>query len=157
MGERELILLTAALVFFSSISLSVNRFFLDSSEMLLRNEFDYEAISLAQRFLEEAKTRRFDLYEPPHSFTSPYSLGWAYYESYPNFNDVDDFHNLVLDITTPRAVYRVSIQAHYVPEWNIDKIVYYCTNYKKVIITVTNPNLTQPIRLAHVYSYIDNT
>ncbi len=157
MGEREMILLVAALVFFSSISLSVNRFFIDSGEMMVRNEFDYEAISIAQRFIEEDKTRRFDLYEPPASFTSPWSLGQAYYESYPNFNDVDDLHNLTLSITTPRAVYQVSMEVYYVTSANINTKVYYTTRFKKLVVSVSNPYQTRTIRLAHVYSYIDNT
>lgn len=158
MGERELILVIAASIFFSTISLSVNKFFIENSEIMWRNEYDYVGISLAQKIIEEAKTRRFDLYEPPSDFTSPTSLGRNPYENYPNFNDVDDFNYFYyspLNLNVSDTVYQIKVQVYYVSEANINVKVTSRTFYKKLTVWITCPHMSGPVTLSHVYSYID--
>ena len=156
MGERELLLVMAAMMFFSTTNLSVNRFILYNNEAIMENEIEYYAISMAQRIIEEAKTRKFDLFAPPQDFTAPWSLGPANYESYPLVNDVDDYHRFDRTINTPQGPYRVQVQVYYVEETNIDHIVSHRTNYKKMTVTVTSDYLSHPIVLNHVFSYISN-
>ena len=120
----------------------------------MENEIEYYAISMAQRIIEEAKTRKFDLFAPPQDFTAPWSLGPANYESYPLVNDVDDYHRFDRTINTPQGPYRVQVQVYYVEETNIDHIVSHRTNYKKMTVTVTSDYLSHPIVLNHVFSYI---
>ncbi|MBD3378072.1 hypothetical protein GF406_23785 [candidate division KSB1 bacterium] len=163
MGERELILALAATIFFSTISLSVNRYFLETNELMWKNEYDYYAVGLGQRIIEEAKTRRFDLNSPPlYNFESPYGMNCANGENYPNFNDVDDYghyghnDNLHLIFNTPLGEFRLRIYVHYVDKNNIDTPVYYRTYHKRMVVVVKNENLSAPIILKHVFSYIEN-
>lgn len=168
MGEREMILVLAALLFFSMTSLTVNRFCLQNDETMLQSEFQYYAISLAQSIIEEAKTRYFDVAvetEPPPSLSQlpnlfTYPLGPRWNESYPNFSDVDDYHGLNLNITnntnpSARANYTVRVQVGYVNESNIDQVVTYKTFYKKMTVIVTSAYLPAPVVLSHVFSYYE--
>ena len=162
MGEREMLLVLAAMLFFSMTSLSVNNFCLHNNETMMKSEFDYYAISLAQGILEEAKTRFFDvavegtpppLSNLPDAFTYP--LGPRYNEYYPNYTDVDDYHGLNLDVTTPRVNYNVRVQVGYVRESDINTVVSYRTFYKKMTVAVTSPFISAPVVLSHVFSYYD--
>lgn len=160
MGEREMFLVLGAMFFFSMTTLSMNRFCLNNSEVMMKSEFDYYAISLAQRIIEEAKTRLFDSVlesgtptNLPGDFTYP--LGHRWNEHYPNFTDVDDYNNLTLNVNTPRVNYTVSVQVGYVEESNPDVIVTHKTFFKKMTVTVTSDYISSPISLSHVFAYYE--
>lgn len=168
MGEREMILVLAALLFFSMTSLSVNRFCLQNDETMLQSELEYYAISLAQGLIEEAKTRYFDvavetdpppaLSQLPNLFTYPGGPRWN--ESYPNYSDVDDYHGLTLNITnannpSAKVNYTVRVQVGYVNEANIDQIVNYRTFYKKMTVIVTSTYLPTTVVMSHVFAYYE--
>ena len=169
MGEREMFLVIGAIIFFTITSLSVNQFCVNHSEVMMQSEFDYYAISLAQRVIEEAKTRAFDSAvafgtstNPPYDFTGPGSLGHLNNESFNweeenklPFNDIDDYNNINDDVSTPRGDYHVSATVYYVEESNPDVKVYHRTFYKKMIVTVTSDYISNPITLSHVYCYYD--
>ena len=162
MGEREMFLIMGAMLFFTMTSLSVNRFCLDNNEVMMRSEFNYFAISLAQGIIEEAKTREFDsaivfgtAHTLPDDFTYP--PGPRYDEHYPNFNDVDDYTGLNLDITAningPKVNYHVQVQVRYVEEWDLNTLIGPKKFHKKMIVTVTSDFISAPVVLSHVFSY----
>jgi len=160
MGQREMFLVLGAMFFFTMNSLSVNRFCLHNSEIMMQSEFDYYAISLAQRIIEEGKTRLFDSVletgtpaNPPDDFTYP--LGPRNDEHYPNFTDVDDYNGLTLNVNTPRGDYVVSVQVGYVKDGHPDDIVTEKTYYKKITVTVSSDYISDDVVLEHVYSYYD--
>ncbi|MBN1350191.1 hypothetical protein JXJ21_12325 [candidate division KSB1 bacterium] len=157
MGMREMILVLGAIYFFSMTSLSINRFCVSNTETLIQNEFEYQAVSIAQRLIEEVKTRQFDadLSFPPSSFDSPYSMGHSNIESYPNFNDVDDYNNLNVNINTALGAFNVTVQVCYVAENDPDTRVYVKTFYKRMTVTVNNNYMSHPITLKHVFAYYE--
>ena len=148
----------AAILFLSTTSLSINRYFIENNEITWRNEYDYVAVALGQKMIEEAKTRKFDLYEYPN-FTRP-PLTKASSEVYPYYNDVDDYNYHKnyhpLYITTDLGVFQININVFYVNESNLEMPVSYLTLYKHFDVTVYNENMTAPIHLKHIFSYIDN-
>lgn len=160
MGEREMMLVLAALFFFSMTSLSVNRFCISNNEVMMKSEFDYYAISLAQSIIEEAKTRHFDVAvesgpatNPPNDFTYP--GGPRYDEHYPNFSDVDDYNGLTKTINTSRVNYTINVTVGYVQETNLNTIVSFKTFHKKMTVTVSSPYITSNVVLSHVFSYYE--
>ena len=162
MGHREMILTLAAVFFFSMTSLSMNRIWLQNNDIMMKSEFDYYAISLAQRIIEETKTRAFDsnvesgpAANPPDDFVSPHSLGPRWDEVYPNFSDVDDYNNLYLTINTPRANYLVFAFVRYIDENNLDRIVEYRTFFKKLFVVVLSDYISTPVILSHVFAYYE--
>lgn len=166
MGEREMFLVLGAMFFFTMTSLSVNRFCLDNNEVMMRSEFDYYAVSLAQGIIEEAKTRYFDvavegtpppLSSLPGAFTYPCGPRWD--EHYPNFTDVDDYNGLNLTVTAnvngPKVNYTVDVVVGYVTETNLNTFVSYKTFYKKMIVRVTSTYISAPVVISHVFSYYE--
>ncbi len=162
MGHREMIFLLGALVLFGALMLSLNRYAMDQNDVLFEQELEFYAISLAQSFIEEAKTKAFDLnvinaspQQLPSGFTSP-PLAPAVGETYPNFNDVDDFNNFTFQDSTSRAVFDVNISVGYVESNDLETIVNYPTFYKKMAVTVTSPYMDGPVQLNYVFGYILN-
>lgn len=158
MGEREMILTLGAVFFFAMSSLSANRFLVDNSEVMWRSELEYNAISVAQSIIEEAKTRAFDVStetgtpaNPPSDFTYP--LGPRYDEHYPNFTDMDDYHGLSTTISTPYGNFLVQATVFYVLDTNPDQRVFYKTFYKKLTVTVSSDYIQNNIVMSHVFGY----
>jgi hypothetical protein len=169
MGEREMILLMGAVFFFTMTTMSINRFCLNNSEVIMESEFNYYAISLAQGMIEEAKTRAFDanvedksnlpsLSKLPGAFTGVKELGPDPGEYYPNYSDVDDYDGLNLDITAningPKVNYNVQVQVGYVEEYDLNKVIGPKKFHKKMIVTVTSSYMSAPVILSHIFSYV---
>ncbi|MBD3288373.1 hypothetical protein GF337_06175 [candidate division KSB1 bacterium] len=158
MGEREMFLVLASLFFFSMTSLSVNRFCLNNSEILMQSEHEKYAISLAQSIIEDAKTRAFDVAteagpssNPPSDFTYPASARNDEY--YPNYSDVDDFTDIDIQVNNGKATYNVTAYVGYVEDTNPAQFVSHRTYYKKMVVTVSSDVLPRDIALSQVYSY----
>lgn len=169
MGEREMFLVLAAMLFFSMTSLSVNNFCINNNETMMRSEFDYLGTSLAQQMIEQIKTRHFDanLSDPPNSFEPPYKLTSAPSDHYVNqanstdYNDVDDFDDFDKDLPIEirssghKMYFNVKINVYYVDESNPDVYVNYRTFYKKVTVTISNDYMTHDVVLSHIFSYFE--
>ena len=162
MGHREMILLLGALVLFGLLMLSLNQYAMDQNDVIFEQELEFYAISLAQSFIEEAKTRAFDTTvinaspQLPSGFTSFGGLGPDGGETYPNFNDVDDFNNFTFQDSTGRAVFDVDIDVGYVESADPETGVNYETFYKNMTVTVDSPYMDWPVQLNYVFGYIQN-
>ena len=163
MGHRELLLVLGALILFGVTMLSTNRYVVDQNESIIQREYEFYAISLAQSFIEEGKTKEFDVEiinaspPVPSGFTGNGQLGPGAGESYPNFDDVDDYNGLSLTDSTSRGNFDVTIEVGYVKETTPEIIeVSQKTFYKKMIVTIANPYLIQPVQLDYIFSYFGN-
>ncbi|MCW9095514.1 MAG: hypothetical protein OQJ74_06710, partial [Ignavibacteriaceae bacterium] len=108
---------------------------------------------------EEIKMKAFDVATikfpttDPSVLTSPFSLGPASNEHYPNFNDIDDFNNYCDTITAPHAEnYIVSCNVYYVSEYNPDYKVMTQTFYKRADVTVSSPYMKNTILLSFIFT-----
>ena len=169
MGEREIFLVLGAMLFFTMTSLSVNNFCLHNNETMMKSEFDYLGISLAQQMIEQIKTRIFDanLSDPPNNFEPPWKLTSAPSDPYGNqanstdYNEMDDFDDFDKDLPIEirsngqQMYFNVKINVYYVDDSNPDVYVNYRTFYKKVTVTISNDYMTHDVVLCHVYSYYD--
>lgn len=159
MGHRELLLVLGAIMLFGVTMLSTNRYVVDQNESIIQREYEFYSISLAQSFIEEGKTKIFDVngaVSDPSELTQWNQLGPAVGETYPNFNDVDDYNNLSLTDSTSRGEFDVSISVFYVDENDPETPFNDETWYKRMNVTIDNPYLTQPIVLGYVFGYIQN-
>lgn len=148
-----------ALLLISLISLRFNSAVLENSTIETENKVYLTGFSLANDLIEEIKMKAFDVATmkfpttDPSVLTSPYSLGPASYEEYPNFNDIDDFNNYSRTITAPHAEnYVVRCQVYYVSEFNPDYKVMTQTFYKRVDVTVTSPYMKNNILLSFIFT-----
>jgi len=148
-----------ALLLISLISLRFNSAVLENSTIETENKVYLTAFSLANDLIEEIKMKAFDAATvkfpttDPSVLTSPYSLGHADYEVYPNFNDIDDFNDYSRTIDAPHAEnYSVRCNVYYVSEYNPDYKVMTQTFYKRVDVTVLNPYMKNNILLSFIFT-----
>lgn len=173
MGDSEFLYVVLAILFFSGLNSSINKFLMLNREDILAKEFEYRAVAVAQEIIESAKTRNFDanLTEPldgfdpdtpPTTFENPYSMTHGN-ETWPNFNDIDDFCGgysnngyvpFETTIETPRGNYDVSMIVYYVSPSNLEEPSYTRQYSKKLVVTVSNEHLARDITLEHVFSFI---
>jgi hypothetical protein len=162
MGNVQSLLAFGAMVVLSLSSLNFNEAVLTNSTTELENKVVLTAFSLADDMIEEMKVRAFDAATVnfpttnPASLTSPYSLGKGWWETYPNFNDIDDydwFYDNPQNVSAPHSEnYKVQCRVRYVAENNPDQIVYTQTFYKKATVTVSSPYMKKPISLSFIFT-----
>lgn len=160
MGYRELMLVVFSSVLFSLLILNLNATSQSSSQALLESEINQIAVSVAQRFIEEAKSKKFDANsdtllpeDMPDGFTGWNVLGHGSWESYPNFNDIDDYNNFDQTLTIQSIDFRVKISVVYVSDSDPETPVSTETFFKKMTVVVSSSYLPNTVTLKHVFSY----
>jgi hypothetical protein len=159
MSSTHSFLSLGALLLFSLISLRFNSAVLENSKIETENKVYLTAFSLADDLIEEIKKKAFDVatVDFPTTdrtiLTPSYSLGPAYNERYPYFNDIDDFNNYSRTISAPHAEnYNVRSSVYYVSESNQDYKVLNQTFCKRVDVTVTSPYMNKAIVLSFIFT-----
>ena len=161
MHSGQQILTIAAIVLLSLVTLTVFRIAISNQQTMFESDLVSRAIHSGQILIEDAKTKYFDVANiefPINSvdeLTSPFALGPRYDESYPYFNDVDDYKNLDLSVNDNEQTFLVQADVYYVDKNNSNypNKVYYKTYQKCINVTVSNSGLPQPIVLKHVFTY----
>jgi hypothetical protein len=160
MGYRELFLVLISIVLFSLLMTQINTNTVEGREALQEVEISHTAAAIAQQFIEEAKSKKFDaqvgMIAPsamPAEFTPWNGLGHGWWESYPNFNDVDDYHNFNQTVSVQGINFTVSIAVKYVQDNNPEQEVSTNTFFKKMTVTVSSAWLPHSVTLKHVFSY----
>ncbi len=160
MGHRELLLTVGAMVVFSLTTLSVNRLSSRNSEAIYDQQSEFLAVSYAQRFIEEAKLRAFDeaAIDGPvtdtKDFSSGLSLGHGAGETYPRFDDVDDFNGLTrTDTVGGEFAMTATVSVSYVDESALTTPVTDKKFYKRMTVVVTTPALQHSVQAEYVFAY----
>ncbi|MCX6640051.1 MAG: hypothetical protein NTW14_06160 [bacterium] len=164
----QMLLVLGSLILFSILLPSVNSSLLYNDRTLVSTHAELAAMSIAQKIINEANRKVFDeicLTSRPTSatlMTTPAHLGPDTGESYPNFDDVDDFKNLSIADSLTMASVRFSISATvtYVDPGNPTVDVAYQTYIKRLRVSVTGPYLVNPasntpvqITMEQLYAY----
>lgn len=172
MGYRELFLVMLSVVLLTLLITQINSNNVEGREALQDLTMFQAAASLAQQFIEEAKSKKFDatagVLDPadmPSGFTNWNGLGHNITESYPRFDDIDDYHGLVQTIYVNGAIdsltgtsgipFDVNVQVHYVSDANPDSAVSEETYLKRMTVTVSSSWLPTgtSVTMKHVFSY----
>ncbi len=160
MGGVQMMLVLAALTLLSILVLSLNRAKLFSDEQLSQAEYMMEATAVGQTLINDIHTKEFDAATATDpnadvsAFTAPRSLGHGWWESYPNFNDVDDYNRLRTTISTPRAgSFTLACRVHYVDPAQPNTPLGVRTRTKRITVSVTSPFLNDPVTLVSYKSY----
>ena len=166
MNTGQSFLSLGAMALVSLIVLQVNTGFVATSSNLLDNKLSILAISLASSIIEEASGKSFDAttvadaISNTSDFTSANSLGKGSTESYPNFNDFDDFNNLqITNSSMTSGEFDISSEVCYVNPSNPDVAASVQTWHKKITVFVTSKSLLNPegnqdtIKMSSVFSY----
>ena len=162
MGRSELLLVLGALVIFGRFSLIVNNSLLESSTRVLQSEFEITAVSLLQEIIYEAGLQAFDEASVntipasvPADFTAAVSLGSETGETYPNFNDIDDYNGISITGTTIAGMdYTITTDVGYVTPDNLVNYSSTRTTMKRLDLTLSSVYLTNEINLSYVFAFI---
>lgn len=159
MNTTNSFLTIGALLLFSLVSLNFNSTVLSNTTVEVENKVYLTAFSLADDLIEEIKQKAFDAATvdfpttDPTTLTAAYDLGHGWWETYPDFNDIDDFNNFVQTVSAPHAEnYQITCDVNYVDGDNPDEIVWTQTFCKKVTVTVSSPYLRSPIKLSQIFT-----
>ena len=161
MNLGETLLVLGALMIFSLATLYLNGSKLDNDTELMETEFKTTAIGIAQSFLEEAQSLPFDEVvndttfsgSLPNGFTNVMSLGAEMGESYPAFDDVDDFNGYSANIITPRADYDVDINVSYADSATVSPDYANKSFLKVMTIKIESDFFTDSLKLDYLYCY----
>lgn len=159
MGNIQSLLSLGAMMILGLSSVNFNETVLSNSTTELENKVALTAFSLADDMIEEIKVRAFDAATVdfpttnPANLTAAGSLGPGWWESYPNFNDIDDFNGYQRSVSAPHAEnYTVKCSVKYMDQDDPNKVVYTQTFYKKVTVTVTSPFMKKAINLSFIFT-----
>ena len=157
MNTGQMLITTAALMLLSLVVLRVNNGFLSTNTVMMESKFGVLAVSLATSMIEEANGKAFDHNTDSNSVSSTSqlsSIGPESGEVYPNFNDFDDFDNLVkIDSTLPSAVFKISCDVNYGTGSNPEVSSGSKTWHKKITVFVTSESMTDTVKMSTIYSY----
>ena len=147
MHTGETILVIGGMVLLTLFALSLNSSITHNHVVLYQSEQILDAFAVAQKFIEQAEALRFDEDKSatiPSSFTYAGSLGPDSGEQYPSFDDVDDFDGFTQSDTLSGNIhYTVSVSVDYVTLGNPDTPTSSRTYFKKMLVTVSSPALTE--------------
>lgn len=152
MNTGQMILVLGALVLFSALLPSLNGSVIYNDRTMIATNAELTAISLAQKIIGEAGTKAFDEYcvtsrpSSPNQLTNVASLGAEGGETYPNFDDVDDYNNAtIVDTTTmPSVRFNITGTVTYVDPNSPNNDSSGKTFLKRLRVTVTSPYLVNP-------------
>jgi hypothetical protein len=165
----DVLYVIAAVLVFGLFANTINRSMVNTTEMTVESEIEYNGISMAQGIIEEARVRVFDKsinYSPerlrdprtptnmvPSGFTTADSLGKDPGEIYPNFNDFDDYKGLNIARQTGYGTYTITATVFYVLTESSTAISTAKTQHKRLQVTVNHPDMRGPITLSYVKTY----
>lgn len=159
MSNSHSIISIGALTLLALVNLRFNSSLLENQTIEVENKIYLTAFSLADDLIEEIKQKAFDAVTVDFPTTdrtdlTPYNnFGPASSETYPNYNDIDDYQGYTRTVSLPHAEnYLVSCEVWYVNEDNPDQISSAQTFYKKVKVTVTSPYLKKPVSLSFIFT-----
>lgn len=160
MNTGQMLLTIGAMILLSTLILRVNNNFAGNTNTVYNSKFAILAASVGSSVIEEAMGKAFDentVNAPASStadFTLPNKLGPESGETYPNFNDFDDYNGYTkIDSTMPSAIFKVECVVTYVnPSTpNIDSNS--STWTKKISVTITSNSMADTVRLSSLFSY----
>lgn len=159
MTNTNSLLSIGAMIFLSLISIRFNTTILENTTVETENKVYLTAFSLADDLIEEIKQKAFDAATVkfpttnPEDLTAPTNLGHGWWETYPNYNDIDDYNGFIKTVSAPHAEnYVVKCSVWYVNGDNPDQRMTVQTFYKKVQVTVTSPYMRNPIKLSFIFT-----
>ena len=159
MNTGQIMIILGVLTLFTLYQLNYNNSALRNEINIIEGDSVITALALAQGYLEMAQNLLYDEVlnnGAPKSesyFTSPLSLGAETGESYPLFDDIDDFNNFVRTEQTNIGEFTIHCQVFYIEQSQPDTPVYYQTYFKKFRVWVTSPQLVNPVELQFIFCY----
>lgn len=159
MSNIQSFLSIGAITLMSIVSLRFNEAVLQNSTIEVENKVYLTAFSLADDLIEEIKEKSFDattVFFPttdPLTLTPPAKLGTEANDTYPNYDDIDDYNGYTRKISAPHAEdYEVSCTVWYVNSLNQNQFSSVQTFYKRVEVQVESPYMRSPVSISFIFT-----
>lgn len=151
-----------AMVLFAIGVLSLGTLIPQSTRKLVDASARTTAVTLAQRFVDDAVSKAFDEQEvsgalaglssiSPSDMTPAASLGPDAGETVTNFDDMDDYEGLNLDPVPNNAQYAASVSVRYCTETGDSTSSQ--TFFKRITVTVTPKGGEEPVAMSTILSF----
>ncbi|MEX0995052.1 MAG: hypothetical protein WD599_05945 [Balneolaceae bacterium] len=156
----EVIQVIGAMIIFSLILLSTNRFILSNTERQVETEVEMLGVTLAQDLIDEARMKAFDEetkngfipINVPGDFEDPDFPGSSASCSDPNIDSFSNYDDCEEEISTNLGPFTIRADVHYADGTNYEETTSK-TRHKRITVTVDNPYLTHPITIRYLRSY----
>ena len=159
MGNHLMFVIGAGVIFFMAV-LSINRTILKNYEVITESGMLLTSSGIGEEIVEEANGKLFDealsmpaLIDFPNCFTAPDSLGNESGETYPTFDDIDDYNDFTKIVNTPSGNCSLVVKVGYVDSVNIEQWVDEKGFYKKMEVKVYNNYIPNPVKFYHLFCY----
>jgi len=167
MNTGQTMLAMGAMMLLSFLVLRFNSVHLTSAQSSYNAKFGIVATSLANSLIEEAKDKAFDkvALDTTIAINSPTVFSTTLGpdgETYPNFNDFDDYNNLVFyddkSLTNPQtgaaSVFEIRAKVNYVDDTTDPLTITNTKTYhKQIVVSVFNPSMLDTVKVSTIYSY----
>lgn len=159
MNTGQSLLSIGAMMLLSILLLRVNDNFTTTDTVLQDSKLGILATSIATSQIEEISRLAFDECTDSNStnnladLTPAASLGPEAGETYPYYDDIDDYNGFTKTDTSMTAVFNIACKVEYVSSASPDAASAVPTWNKKITIMVTSPSMTDTIRASTIYSY----
>ena len=164
MARTEILLAIAALVILGTFSFVFRDILLDDYNRKTEAEYQIMALNLLDKFIDQVALKSFDEASVngipkniPGSFTSSSNLGPEANEIYPNFDDVDDYHNLSFTDTTSSGMdYTIKVDIGYVTFDDTENFSSTQSNMKRMNVSIISTLFPNEMHLSRIFSYYRN-
>jgi hypothetical protein len=161
MSGTNSFLAIGAMALLALISLRFNTTLLQNRTTEIENKVYLTAFSLADDLIEEIKQKAFDEQTvewkaiTTEQLTNIDAFGVVDpgENSVSDFDDIDDYHNYSRPVSLPHVEnYTVTSTVDYVSASDQDQVSNTQTYFKRVTVRVTSPYLSNPVKLAFVFT-----
>lgn len=159
-GYTEVLQVMGAMIIFSMVLTSTNRYILMNTQRQIESEVEMMAVSIAQDVIDDARLRAFDAttqnnQEPsqiPGGFTAP-PFASANVADRSLINTFEGFHDYTEIEANNLGTFNIRCEVHYVQPGNLDQTSNIQTNHKRIRVTVTSDNLRNAVVVTFVRTY----
>ena len=164
MARAEILLAIAAIVILGIFSFVFRDILLDDDNREAEAEYQIMALNLLDKFIDQVALKSFDEASVngipngiPGSFTTPSNLGPEANEIYPNFDDVDDYHNFsITDTSSSGMDYTITVELGYVTIDDTENFSSTQSNMKRMNVSIISTQFPNEMHLSRIFSYYRN-
>ncbi|MCC5915441.1 MAG: hypothetical protein JJU46_13790 [Balneolaceae bacterium] len=161
-GYTEVLQVIGAMIIFSLILTTANRYMLGNVEAKITSEVEVHAVTIAQDMIELSKSLPFDAATSGSNIPGDIPDDFVNADPVPANNNsnnrnslqhFEDFNGYSEDITTGLGIFSISTEVSYMDPNNLDQTFSQKSIYKRITVTVSSPSLRNDVALNYTRVY----
>ena len=161
MVRTEILYIIAGIVILGTLTVIFRDILLDDDNHQAEAGYQIMAYDLLDKFIDQVALKSFDEASVggrpngiPGSFTSPSNLGPEADEIYPNFDDVDDYHDFSFTGTTSSGMdYTIKVEMGYVTTDDVENFIIIQSKMKRMNVSLKSTFLPREVHMSRIFSY----